>query len=250
MNDHTQSALTEHSILRRSAPFLAVFVVAVLMTACGNKRIIQTADDSADYSSARSLPPLKKPSQAAVKSQQETSSDPVVTVTEPAAEESSAPEVSVQEDTPVLVDQQVTDDSAKDDAVEEPATQASANAIFNASVIDVGDGKSRLEINADIEGAWRYLTANLQKSDITLFSRNRAAGRFAIGCSGVAEDAVNVEKKGSWSFFKRGENQESDYCALQVIEKRGQTHVSVLDRSGTEVASANSAGLFARILNN
>jgi len=202
------------SVFRQVVSVLALISMAVLVTACGTKRVIQTSDDSADYKSARSLPPLKKPSQVAV----QTNTD-----------QTAAAEVSVVA----------------------PATLIeSESAEIDARVIEGSQGAAQLEISTGFDPAWRYLSASLQKSDVTVFSRTKSAGRFAVGCSGIAEDTVSVQQKGRWSFFKRDKNQEFEYCSLKMVEKRGVTLVSVLDRNGSEVASENSAGLFERILNN
>jgi len=107
---------------------------------------------------------------------------------------------------------------------------------------------SRLQIEADFADAWEYLSRSLQSSDVTVFSRNKAAGRFAIGCSGI-ENEPTVTKKGGWSFLNK-KQKPRDYCALQAASTRGATLVTVLNRENEEVAGDSANRIFARILNN
>jgi len=233
------------SVFRRVVSVLALISMAVLVSACGSKRVIQTSDDSADYKSARSLPPLKKPSQVAV--QTSTGQTATAEVSAVAAEEETAPESFDIVEEPLLDELAETEPLGGDS----PATLIeSESAEIDARVIEGSQGAAQLEISTGFDPAWRYLSASLQKSDVTVFSRTKSAGRFAVGCSGIAEDTVSVQQKGRWSFFKRDKNQKFEYCSLKMVEKRGVTLVSVLDRNGSEVASENSAGLFERILNN
>jgi len=231
---------------RRAVALLSAFALAILLTACGAKGVIQTTDESAEYKSARSLPPLKKPSEVV----EETSVAQSVSSSTVSSDAVLTDEGEQRAILQAEVDAQglITD---KPIEVSEPSPELEPlPETLSASAVDVGDSKSQLEITGNFDRAWQYLAATLQKSEVTVFSRNNAAGRFAIGCSGVAEDRVVVEKKGGWSFFKRGKDQEAEYCSLKLSEKRGLTYVSVHDRNGIEVANQNSANLFARILNN
>ncbi len=229
------------------------------LTACGGggKRIV-TQDDSADYKSATSLPPLKKPSLVA--------SSPVVAqgaidaeviqkpTVEPelSAQNSSEPAQPVAEPVPVAAEEQATEfQSDEVDVSPESLPEAKPQIASSLSVqVVAGDSNSaRLEIDADFDAAWSFVTNNLKSSDVTVFSRNKAAGRFSVGC-GEMESAPTVEKKGGWSFFNKAKRKRSEYCALSVVERRGKTFVFVLNRDDTEVADEYSKPLFARILNN
>jgi len=124
---------------------------------------------------------------------------------------------------------------------------APASAVSSANIIDDGSGQARLKIDAGFEQAWAYLSDNLKTSDLTVFSRNKAAGRFSIGCANIAA-APTVTKKGRWSFFNRDRQPRLEYCALQAVERRGATLVSVLNRSGEEVTAEYSRDVFTRLL--
>jgi uncharacterized lipoprotein len=205
---------------KRSALFFLVTLVALSLSACKGGKKLVTTDESADYKSAISLPPLKKPSRVVV-TQNKTSARPA---------------------------------SDSGDAVEENGASASAPVSKaaetpSATVVDAGSGLAQLEVAADFGSAWDYLNVSLQQSDLTVFSRNKEAGRFSIGCASI-ETAPTVVKSGRWSFFNRNKQQNLEYCALQVVENRGITVVSVLNQAGEEVSGEYSKKLFSRMLNN
>ncbi|GHA00824.1 hypothetical protein GCM10008090_07330 [Arenicella chitinivorans] len=205
-------------------------IAACLLTGCNNKRIIQTVDDSAEYQSARALPPLIKPSGS-------PASEPVLD------DEPEMPEdvVITEPEEPAVAVQAAP--------VSEPVSQAPQRTL-TARVVETRDGRSKLLIDAPLTEAWAYLAANLQKSDVTIFSRNETAGRFAIGCTDIPEQAVRVQKRGGWSIFTRDKTEPSEYCGLQTVEEKGQTAVTVLNRAGVVVPAESSNKIFARILNN
>jgi uncharacterized lipoprotein len=224
---------------KRNAFIFLVTLITLSLSACGGGKKIVTTDDSADYKSARSLPPLKKPSLVVVS--QNTTSARAATdsgiVEEPSAEVAGKPSAEVVEKTEALA-------SAPDsNTAEAPFEQLSA------TVVDAGSGRAQLEVAAEFDRAWDYLNASLQQSDLTVFSRNKEAGRFSIGCANIAA-APTVVKSGRWSFFNRDKQQSLEYCALQAVEKRGITVVSVLNQAGEEVSGEYSKKLFSRILNN
>ena len=127
---------------------------------------------------------------------------------------------------------------------------ASAPEPVRAEVLEGSNGQVFLQINRDIDGAWRYLRQSLSQSDITVHTRNKSAGRFAIGCAAVdADENVSVTKSGGWSIFRRTPN-ETEHCSLQVVADKGASEVRVYDRSGQPVAAAQARSLFARLLNN
>jgi uncharacterized lipoprotein len=212
--------------------FLTTVIAACLLTGCNNKRIIQTVDDSADYKSAKTLPPLIKPSGApanepVLDDEPEMPADVVVAAPE------KAPELVVEQ-TPEL-----------QEPVAVPATRT-----LTARVTEMRGGRSKLVIDAPFSEAWTYLAANLQKSDITIFTRNESAGLFSIGCADIPQESVRVEKRGGWSIFTRDNKEPSEYCGLQTTQDKDQTVVTVLNRAGVVVPAASSNKIFARILNN
>lgn len=223
---------------KRSAFIFLVTLIALSLSACGGGKKIITSDDSADYKSARSLPPLKKPSPVAV-SQSKTNAQAATgsgVVEEPSAEVAGKP----------------SGVAGKNDGKASTAATNAAETSFeqlSATVVDDGSGQAKLEVAAEFDRAWDYLNASLQQSDLTVFSRNKQAGRFSIGCADI-EAAPTVVKSGRWSFFNRDKQQVLEYCALQAVEKRSITVVSVLNQSGEEVSGEYSKKLFSRILQN
>lgn len=208
---------------KRSALIFLETLIALSLSACRGGKKIVTTDESADYKSAISLPPLKKPSRVVV-SENNTS-------VRPASDSDTVVEESdVQASAPVS------------NASETPFDKISA------TVVDAGSGLAQLEVAADFSRAWDYLNVSLKQSDLTVFSRNKEAGRFSIGCASI-ETAPTVVKSGRWSFFNRNKQQSLEYCALQVVEKRGITVVSVLNQAGKEVSGEYSKKLFSRLLN-
>lgn len=200
------------------------------LSACNRGKLVATVDDSADYKGARSLPPLKKPSRPP----------------SPQATEASDPDT--------LASEQVSDGAGLSQTVDEPvsvveSTTSAAPVDVAAQVISVDGDRTRLEIETDLNSAWSFLAINLKNSDLTVFSRNKAAGRFSIGC-GAIESAPAVVKRGGWSFLNRTKDQQFEHCILQAIERRGKTFVSVLNRAGAEVTSNYSSEIFTRLLNN
>jgi uncharacterized lipoprotein len=232
---------------KRSAFIFLVTLIALSLSACGGGKKIITSDDSADYKSARSLPPLKKPSPVAV-SQSKTNAQAATdsgVVEEPSAEVAGKPSEDVAGKPSAEV-------AEKNDALASaPATNAAETSFeqLSATVVDAGSGQAKLEVAAEFDRAWDYLNASLQQSDLTVFSRNKEAGRFSIGCADI-EAAPTVVKSGRWSFFNRDKQQVLEYCALQAVEKRSITIVSVLNQAGEEVSGEYSKKLFSRILQN
>lgn len=229
-----------------------VFGAVALLSACGASKVVSTEDNSADYKTARSLPPLKKPTPGVAT--QSTS----IAVAEPRQLEISQSEVP-EADSVYLDDLAQTEAATQQvgplvsapvdakPALETLETPNTLSAKLSANVIEDQSGQARLKVDAGFDQAWIYLSENLKNSDLTVFSRNRAAGRFSIGCANIAA-APTVTKKGRWSFFNRDRQQRLDYCALQVIGKRGTTSVSVLNRSGQEVTAEYSRDVFKRLL--
>ncbi len=222
------TSIKPQSTLIRSLSMVMVMSAVLALSACGGNKKISTKDNSTEYKSARALPPLKKPA-----------SDVVATNTIPAPVV-QAPVAQVPVAQPPVIQPQVA---------QTPAVQAPAEVVVDASVVESNPGQARLQLAADFDQAWNFLTANLKNSDITVFSRNKAAGRFSIGCANIAA-APTVVQSGRWSFFNRDKQESQEYCALQAVERRGITSVSVLNRAGEEVSSEYSNAVFQRILKN
>lgn len=205
----------------------AVSLMMVFISACGSKgKKVVTVDESAEYKSATSLQPLKR---STVDSSSPSIATKEVSVVTNAYEEQ---EINEQPNGQ-------PDNKSYDQSIEQ-------NSLIS-TVVSASNGASRMEVSADFESAWVYLNNNLKTSDLTVFSRNKAAKRVAIGCNGIEAEADSVTKS-RWSFFNKDKYQRSEYCALELLEKRGKVHVSVLNRSGVEVLSAFSEPVFKRIL--
>lgn len=196
-------------------------VALVSLSACNSGKKIITADDSASYKESVTLQPLKRPSAAAV-------------------DGGNRQEIPTPNDV-ANVETPLTDVNSSTENID-------LTTDFIASEIISGDaGESRLLVDAEFDQAWSYLNDNLQTSDLTVFSRNKVAGRFAIGCGNIAA-APSIVKKGGWSFLNRDRLESLEYCALELIEKRGKSYLSVLNRSGVEVMGEFSTPVFERIL--
>jgi len=208
--------------MRRISTIGIVMVMALVLASCGSRGKISTKDNSADYKAARQLPPLKKPSRV---------------LASPAPARVS--EVAVQESVP-----------ATDIVVAESVDIVSSSGEITAEITNLRNNIARLKIASEFDGAWDYLSARLARSSVTIFSRNKSAGRFAIGCS--AFDSVQDQKSsgGGWTIFKRNRPANNEYCALSLSSARGNTIVSAIDRDGDEVGKAGAEAVFQQILNN
>lgn len=238
------------------------------LVACSSSKKVVTVDDSADYQGATSLQPLKRPATKKVVADPVVTATPIVE-TAPINQQTIVETVEVPElDEALIIDdtvENVAEESAV--AVESPDTleneiqETAAESEFEiiqtdvpygevtvaSTVIVTGKGAARMEVNAEFDQAWAYLNDNLKTSDLTVFSRNKVARRFSIGCGGI-EAAPAAVKKSGWSFLNREKHERLEYCVLELNQKRDQTHVSVLNRSGVEVLGAFSKPIFERIL--
>ena len=209
-------ALTKHFLIVLAKAVCVVIVLSNL-SACSKRKVIVTTDDSVEYKSARSLPPLIKPTQRVNPSIESTVSEvePVLD-SEPITDSISEPGVSREAEAVV---------AAAPSDLESTSIQSDLNAVINTK-----SNSTRLSIESDWDGAWAYLTEKLKSSDLTVFSRNKTAGRIAIGCSEVGEEVVET-RAGRWSIFNRKKTQASEYCSLQMNKKGSEINVSVLDLS-------------------
>lgn len=221
-SDQFSARATQRFIWRRIA-WIGGFVLLLCLSACGGKKTVVTEDDSADYHDARSLPPLKKP--------QASREEPTVATLEPSV--STSPAV----DAPVPV--------APVAAQPTPVPGSTVS----AQVVEQRNGQVQLQVDAGRNEAWRFVRDQLSRSDITVHTRNQAAGLFQIGCAGIDDaEAVEVTRKGRWSIFNR-KQEESEYCALELSGNDSSALLTVLDRSGQPVAADVSRGVFSRLLN-
>jgi len=229
----------------------AVAIVSLsILTACGGGKVITTVDNSADYKSAVSLPPLKKPSKEVATTKPQTA----------IAKDAKARE-QIDDNSELVEDLSQSTDTSQayvpNAAQAEPVTDKADVDVpavttvkrINAQVISPKSNVSRLQIEAEFDDAWGYLSRSLQRSDMTVFSRNKVAGRFAIGCSGI-DTAPTLAKKGSWKFLNKRRNVQQEYCALQAVATRGVTVVTVLNRLSQEVDGESAGQVFSRVLNN
>lgn len=211
----------------------SLFSLLLILAACSGRADVVTQDDSADYHSARSLPPLIKPGDTRT-----TSSN--------RAETQNSGETPPSRTTTVTGVEPPTA-TAPTPTVEAPPSTAGKTDTIVARVNRLSDATARLVIEADYQQAWDFVTQNLKSSDLTVHTRNQTAGRLAIGCGEI--QAVETTKKGGWSFFKR-KPEELEHCALQLVSSKGDTNVQVLNRSGAEVDADSAEAIFNRLLNN
>ena len=225
------------------AAYLLVLVAALsLLSGCGKSRDVVTQDDSADYRSAISLPPLKKPSRTTNNNSADTADDKVTII---------APKVVAEPSAATVVAPQLGLNAvAPESSIQAPSEvkQEKSSDSISSKVVDGEAGTAQLVINAGFEEAWNYLSGNMQRSNITVHNRNQSAGAIAIGCADMDQTAT-VASPGRWSIFKR-QPQKSEHCGLRLIANSKQTIVQVLSRSGAEVLADDARSLFARLLNN
>lgn len=203
--------------------------LVLCLAACGGKRTVVTEDDSADYQGARSLPPLKKP--------QTSREEPAVAAYEPSSSVTPTATSAAAVDAPVPV--------APVNAQPTPVPGST----ISAQVVEQRNGQVQLQVDAGRSEAWRFVRKQLSRSDITVHTRNQAAGLFQIGCAGI-DDTGDAEatKKGRWSIFNR-KQEEGEYCALELSGNDSSALLTVLDRAGQPVAAEVSRGVFSRLLN-
>ena len=221
---------------------LLTLCMMVLVSACGGAKNIVTEDDSANYKSARALPPLKKD---------------LKTIRQPSSSgnASNAPQAPASD---IVVDHATGNSEPRDSgqpAGNELAAQAAPQTNSPtlsatepvARIVTLAGKTSRMEIAAELEDAWQYLSKRLINSNLTIHNRNRDAARIAIGCGNLASATV-VKTSGGWSIFNRKQETELEYCALQLEKKKGNTQVKVLNRNAVEVDPAAAEKIFQQIL--
>ena len=226
----------------RVSRVVIVLVLTLFLASCGSGGKVSTQDKSVEYQSARKLPPLKKPS-------------PVVSSVPAEANEGGVEESPTSGEVAAA---QSLDPSADTLTQESDSTTGASSAVANTStqkveaqITNLRNNIARLTVASEFDAAWDYLTTRLARSSVTVFSRNKAAGRFAIGCAAFrVPDEGSSSRSGGWAIFNRGSGKDEEYCALSVSTARGNTVVSALDREGEEVGKAGAVLVFNEILNN
>lgn len=221
---------TNQLIISKLTLVMSVMLTVSGLTACSTGKTIAVVDDSADYKSSQSLQPLKRPSQVKPKEVALVGSEVQVT---------QAPEATIN-------DEPKSTSETESQALE---NQDQTNVVINSEIISGENSESRLLIDAGFEQSWAYVNDSLKTSDLTVFSRNKSAGRFLIGCGDIDSEVATVQKSG-WSFFNRDKSEKLEYCVLEVTEKRSDSIVKFLNRSGIEVLGEYSMPIFERLLDN
>ena len=272
----------------RSLRLLVLFLLFGLLTACGGRKAVVTQDDSADYRSAVSLPPLKK--SQVLQNQTASAQAPVIqpaTTQQAPADQVSAAQSAVSQpvdaqlpstpDSTVTPVPTATVTAADIAAVKTTATAAQSAAVssgttqlakpsfepasrndsgrenapqpISTQIIEGSKGGVVLQISAGASEAWKFLREQLNLSDITVHARNQKAGRFAIGCGGIETDSHNsTETKSGGWTILRRASEEAAYCAMQMVAKKSSSEVTIVGRDGNAVSKAQARALFQRLL--
>lgn len=216
---------------------LAVLLIALMLAACGGSAKRETSKDgSADYRNAVSLPPLKKPSRVLQDGSDNTGA-PVI----PAEVTQRAPSENAVAAAPTSV--------SPSNSATNSQPQASTRQVVSASIVSPEEGVARLQIEQSFDVAWSYLEQQLRTSGLTVFSRNKSAGRILIGCEAL-ENAPTVVRKGRWSFRRANKVEQLEHCALQTLSDDERTRVSLINRTGQEIGKQSAEQIFQRLLNN
>lgn len=215
-----------------------VICFAVLLAACGGDKVVVTTDDSADYRTAKQLPPLKK--QVAV--------PPAVVRTEPRPAEPKPAEPTPAQSRTEKSNTAESKPKPSQPTPAKPAKQTPAQRVFTVGVVDVSNDIKRLKIDAVIDPAWGHLLEKLRSSGVTVHSRNKTAGRIEIGCGQIDDGSAMTERSG-WKIFNK-DDLIYEYCALELSEDKGSTFLSVQNRLGIEVSGNDALTVFNKILAN
>ena len=216
-----QTLMNKFAISTRVVRNAALLVLVSVLIGCGGSKTVITADDSAEYRNAVSLPPLKKPSTHSVFS-------------------SAADSVGVT----AAIETSSTSDQAPAVSESKPISNTTS-----ARVIELDGDIARLKIDTGLDSAWSYLSEHLKRSDITVHTRSKTARRFSIGCASLQAKPTNSTKRGVWSFFAK-KKKPTEHCSLLLASSQSATQVKLLNRSGAEYKSVVSKPWFARLLNN
>jgi len=259
----------------RVSRIAVVLVMSLLLASCGSRGVVSTKDDSVDYKTARRLPPLKKPSKVLIPETSPSAASDVAVVKQPALNDAVDTATPLSESRigslpadSVTVDSSATDSSATDSSAtgsstadapntdlvsssSTPSVSTTANSVneISTEISNLKNNTARLKVAGDYDVAWEYLVNKLGRSSVTVFSRNKAAGRFAIGCAAFQMPESEDSEAGGWAIFNRSRAVSDDYCTLSVSESRGNIVVSALDRDGDEVGKVGATLVFEQLLN-
>jgi len=259
----------------RVSRIAVVLVMSLLLASCGSRGVVSTKDDSVDYKTARRLPPLKKPSKVLIPETSPSAASDVAVVKQPALNDAVDTATPLSESRigslpadSVTVDSSATDSSATDSSAKgsstadapntdlvssssTPSVSTTANSVneISTEISNLKNNTARLKVAGDYDVAWEYLVNKLGRSSVTVFSRNKAAGRFAIGCAAFQMPESEDSEAGGWAIFNRSRAVSDDYCTLSVSESRGNIVVSALDRDGDEVGKVGATLVFEQLLN-
>jgi uncharacterized protein YcfL len=217
---------------------VAILLCSLILVGCARDRAIVSEDNSVDYRSARSLPPLIKTIPA---SEMDTKTAQGSTI-ESAVNQNST--INIASGAARSFE---TDENALQTLAAEEQSK-SVNAIYS-QIINSGDNTVRLSVDAPMSTAWHYVVAQAKTAGISIFSRNVANSRMFIGCGDIPKTSA-VKESSRWKFFGRDEKLNSaQYCSLKLRESAGKTLVSVLDTTGSEVDSEFAEPILGRLLN-
>lgn len=188
-----------------------LLLLSAFVSACSGAKVIQTVDDSADYKSATSLPPLNKRLNG---TKVKTKAEVVAT-----------------------------------DKEEAKSTPQPTQKFISSELITVDENTTRLLVELPVDEALTYLADKLVASGVTVHHRNLQAGRISIGCGDI-ESSPSIKKKSRWVFSGRREIGRLDYCVLELNSDRRGTVVKVLDLNQEEVKKSAAEGIFQGILVN
>ena len=235
----------------RVSTIAIVLVMSLLLASCGSRGTISTKDDSVEYQTARKLPPLKKPSTVLVPESSATTAQSVAVENRSGASDFVVVE-SVDTATPIT-DSSIDSlpaDSVSTDSISTDSVSTSSFSGISAEITNLKNNTARLKVATDFDTAWEYLTTKLGRSSVTVFSRNKAARRFSIGCAAFQVPESEDSESGGWAIFNRNRVVSDEYCALSVSESRGNTVVTARDREGDEVGKVGATLVFEQLLNN
>jgi uncharacterized lipoprotein len=245
----TSTKLSSRATLRLVRSCVGLLVCSVFLAGCARDKAIVSEDNSIDYRSAVSLPPLIKtlPSTTSVDNAAASTS---VAVSQ--AEDQSAPGASAQEEadtTSRYESANVVAEPLAAELVSEPVSdqdEVRANSIA-ASIINTRDNTSRLQVEAPLNTAWTFVLAQARVAGMSIFSRNVADSRMFIGCANIPKTSTS-KKSGRWTFFNRDKKADAaQYCSLILRKDGARTQVSVLDTNGSEVDSEYAEPILARL---
>ena len=124
---------------------------------------------------------------------------------------------------------------------------------FDGQIMNDKKG-SYVVINTRGESAWQQLEAGLNRAEITIYGRNKEAGRYFIGCGDESDILQQPRKLGGFSIpFIKPQKRfvETEYCFLITTPARNKkTAVTLMSRKGHRVISSYSKEIYSRLVSN